>query len=101
MLMIYQHDLKSNHIKMKNQRLILLTTFLLYSACYSLAQSIPKTLEELQATLRNTGEHDTIKVETYIKIGAHYFKSQYDSALFFTTKALDLSQKISFQRGIL
>lgn len=83
-----------------NRKLILFGVLLLYFVGNGLAQPKTPTLHELKAKLSKS-EHDTIKVETYRKLGIHYFGHQYDSAYYFTNQALNLSKKIGYKNGLI
>ncbi len=60
--------------------------------------SISQNIDSLFARLPNA--NDSEKVEIYLKIGKHYQYNQYDSALYFFTKAEKISQRTGIKNLI-
>ena len=56
-------------------------------------------LDSLTAVLQKNC-NDTIKVQTYIKIGDWYYSVNIDSSNFYTHKALNLAQQIKYLKGV-
>lgn len=85
---------------MKSREIILFTILLFYLVKLGLAQPIQSDVRTLKIEL-GKDQPDTLKIKTYLRLGLLYFKYQYDSAYYFTEKALKFSTKIAYKKGIL
>ncbi len=77
----------------------LLLCFLTFSACLLRSQDVPLIKKPGAGTPANT---DTVEAMAVIDIGWDFiYSGQYDSALHYLSRGLDLSKRLSFRRGML
>ena len=79
----------------KTRQILLLVFLAFYQFCYG-QNGVADSLKQLLAT----SMHDTARVNLLVSICQNLYRSSPDSAIYYGTEGLSLSEKINYQKGI-